>query len=95
MRKVNMMSDNLSHDVDVTDPGDTWDKDKKQSEVAGKIVAGTLEWDIDNIFIAFMSALTDANGHRLVKNLEHTKSKYDNFMQDFEDTMSEVVDEKF
>ena len=90
-----MMSDNLSHDVDVTDPGDTWDKDKHISEEAGKIVAGTLKWNIDNIFMAFMSALTDANAHRLVKNLNYTKDKYDNFMQEFEDRMSEIDDEKF
>ncbi len=71
------MSDNLSHDTDVTDPGDTWDKDKHISEGAGKIVAGTLKWDIENIFTAFISALTDANAHTLVKDLQHTKELYD------------------
>ena len=75
------MSDNISHDIDVTDLKDLYDAEKFISKNAGTIVAGTLKWDIDNIFIAFMSALTDANAHRLVKNLEHTKDKYDRFMK--------------
>ena len=98
-----MMSDNLSHDVDVTEPFE-WENfeewDKQRILTAGSILAQTLELDVNDIFLTCMIALSEAKAYRLVKNLEHTKSKYDNFMQeleemqDIEDAMSEVVDEE-
>ena len=91
-----MMSDNLSHEADVTDPFENWEEwDKQRILTAGNILAQTLEFDVDDIFTTCMVALTSAKADRLVKNLDHTKDKYDKFMQEFEDTMSEVVDEKF
>ena len=77
-----MISDNLSHEADVTDPFENWEEwDKQRILTAGSILAQTLEFDVDDIFMTCMVALTEANGHRLVKNLEHTKDKYDRFMK--------------
>lgn len=75
------MSDNISHNVNATDPQElNWDD--KVVQTAGVILSNTLEYDIDDIFNACIVALTDANAHKLVHNLEHTKNKYDNFMKE-------------
>ena len=75
------MSDSVSHNADATDPEElSWDT--KVVQTAGVILSNTLEYDIDDIFNACIVALTDANAHKLVHNLEHTKNKYDNFMKE-------------
>ena len=78
-----MMSDNLSHDVDVTDPFENWEEwDKQRILTAGNILAQTLEFDVDDIFLTCMIALSEANAHSLVKDLQHTKELYDLILEE-------------
>ena len=78
-----MISDNLSHDVDVTEPFADWEEwDKQRILSKGRQLAEDLDWDVDDIFITCMVALTEANAHKLVANLEHTKEKFDMFLKE-------------
>ena len=70
------MSDNLSNNIDVTDPQD-WSWDNQVVKTAGIILSKTLEYDTEDIFNACIVALTNANAHFLVKDLELTKKIYD------------------
>ena len=73
------MSDNLSHNVDQSDSFDFYQQYVKNK---GIDLANDLDFDPDDIFITCMVALTEANAHKLVANLEHTKEKFDMFLKE-------------
>ena len=73
------MSDNLSHDVDVLH-GFDWDQQFVKNK--GIDLAKDLDFDPDDIFEACLVALNEANAHKLLSNLRHTKDKFDLFLKE-------------
>jgi len=73
------MSDNLSHDVDQSNSFDFYQQYVKNK---GIDLANDLDFDPDDIFEVCLVALNEANAHKLVSNLRHTKDKFDLFLKE-------------
>ena len=73
------MSDNLSHYVDVAH-GFDWNQQLVKNK--GIDLAKDLDFDPDDIFETCLVAFNEANAHKLVSNLRHTKDNFDKFLKE-------------
>ena len=73
------MSDKLSNYIDVAH-GFDWDQQFVKNK--GIDLAKDLDFDPDDIFEACLVALNEANAHKLLSNLRHTKDKFDLFLKE-------------